>query len=150
MFGSEANKYESRFGKKTRDKERTLAVNKLIAESLLNCRFGHTTMYDELINAREEIILVNVMTATILKPRKTDTSSPADVGMAAEDDHDETEEHEEQRITDIAVQAVYKGVGHMGSWGRGQSLLSAPSSGTSSEVSHVGFNRVPKNTMSPG
>ena len=54
----------------------TLAVKKLIPESLLSYRFRGTTMtYDELITALENVIFDEVMTAPSWKPRKTDTIS---------------------------------------------------------------------------
>ena len=43
-----------------------------------------------------------------------------DIGMAVQDDHDETKDGEGKRIADIAVQAVYKGVGHKGKLEQGQ------------------------------
>ena len=54
--------------------------------------------YDELTTALEHIILDNVATAPILKPRKIATSSSMDTGMAAKGDASEAKSDEEQAI----------------------------------------------------
>ena len=74
-FIHEANKYEQQVWQ-DHDEDTTLAVKKLIPESLLSYRFRGTTMtYDELITARENVIFDEVMTVPLWKPRKTDTIS---------------------------------------------------------------------------
>ena len=94
------------FGR-NRDEEGTLAVKKLMSVSSPNCRLLGTPMTcDLLISTLEYIIIDTVMTAPILKPRKPDRSSPIDIGMAAQDDHDETKYDEDQRLADIEVQTV--------------------------------------------
>ena len=61
-FIDEMNMFESRFGA-IRDKEKMLAVKKLMPESLLNYRFRGTTMsYSETITALENIIVDKVST----------------------------------------------------------------------------------------
>ena len=81
--------------------------------------------YDELITALESIILNTDMTAPILKTKKSDTSTPVDLGMVAKDVHDATNDVEEQRIAAIAVQAVNKGAGHKGGTGAQRDTSSA-------------------------
>ena len=73
-----------------RDEEETLPVKKLMPESSPNYRFRGTTLTCWLITALENIIHDTVMIAPVLKPTKPESSSPTDVGMAAKDDHDET------------------------------------------------------------
>ena len=52
--------------------------------------------YDDLIMAPEDIILKNVITTPRLTPKKTDTNSPENIGMAAKDDFSEANSDEEQ------------------------------------------------------
>ena len=86
---NETNKTGGRFGK-IRDVEKTLAVKKLMPESLLNCRFRRTTLlYEELLTALENIIMDKVTTLSAGKGKKTDTSAPLEVGMAAGINDDE-------------------------------------------------------------
>ena len=84
------------------------AVKKLLPESLLNFRFRGTTMsYDELLIALEDIIIDKV--ATVLTGRLT--SAPMEIGMSAKDDGENLREIGDQGIVDLALQAVYKGIG---------------------------------------
>ena len=102
MTSNEMNKFESRFGA-IRDEEK---IKKLMPESLLNYRFRVATMsYSEIIIALENII---VDTA---RNKKHDTSAPLEVGMAAKEDGENASQEGDQRIMDLALQAVYKGTG---------------------------------------
>ena len=93
-----------------------LAVKKLMPESLRNCRFRGTTMsYSELIVALENIIIDKVAMVPTARGRKHDTSAPMDIGMAAKEDGENASQEGDQRIMDLAVQAVYKGTGK-GKW----------------------------------
>ena len=115
-FTNEMNKFENRFGK-IRDEEKMLAVKKLMPESLLNYRFRGTTMsYSELIVALENIIVDKVAMAPTARGRKHDTSAPMEIGMAAKEDGESASQEGDQRIIDLALQAVYKGTGK-GKWG---------------------------------
>ena len=116
-FKNEMTKFENRFSK-IRDEEKVLAVKKLMPESLLNYRFRGTAMsYDELIIALENIIIDKVPTVNS-RSRKHDTSAPMEIGMAASDGENSSQEGD-QRIIDLALQAVYKGTGK-GKWGFGK------------------------------
>ena len=65
------NKFENRFGT-IRDEEKVLAVEKLMAENLLNCRFRGTTMSpSELPVALENIIIDKVATVPMARSRKS-------------------------------------------------------------------------------
>ena len=95
-----------------RDEEKVLAVKKLMPESLLNYRFRGTTMpYNELIIALENIIIDKVSTVHTARSRKHDTSAPMEIGMATKEDGENTSQEGDQRIMDLALQAVYKGTG---------------------------------------
>ena len=64
-----------RFGN-IRDEEKTLAVKRLMPESLLHYRFRGTTLpYEELLIALENIIMDNVPTHSASKVKKNDTSA---------------------------------------------------------------------------
>ena len=64
-----------------------LAVKKLMLESLLSYRFRGTTMsYSELLVALDIIIIEKVATVSTSKSRKSDTSAPIEIGMAAKGD----------------------------------------------------------------
>ena len=118
-FKNEMTKFENRFGR-IRDEEKVLAVKKLMPESLLNYRFRGTAMsYDELIIALENIIIDKVSTVSTSKSRKHDTSAPMEIGMAAKEDGESSSQEGDQRIIDLALQAVYKGSGK-GKWGLGK------------------------------
>ena len=95
------------------------AVKKLMPESLLNHRFRGTAMsYDELIIALENIIVDKVSTVPTARSRKHDTSAPMEIGMATKEDGESASQEGDQRIIDLALQAVYKGTGK-GKWGFG-------------------------------
>ena len=121
-FINEMNKFENRFGK-IRDEEKMLADKKLMPESLLNNRFRGTTMsYSELLLALENIINDKVATVRTVRRRKNDTSAPMEIGMAAKEDGENASQEGDQRIVDLALQAVYQGT-DKGKWsfGKGQS-----------------------------
>ena len=104
-FTNEMTKFENRFGK-IRDEEKVLAVKKWMPESLLNYRFRRTTMsYSELI-ALENIIVDKVATVPTARSRKHDTSAPMENGMAAKEDGENLSQDGDQRIIDLALQAV--------------------------------------------
>ena len=112
---NEMNKFENRFGK-IRDEEKMLAVKKLMPERLLNYRFRETTVsYSELIVALENIIVDKVVTVPTARNKKRDTSAPMEIGMAAKEDGENASQEGDQRIMDLALQAVYKGIGK-GKW----------------------------------
>ena len=118
---NEMNKVENRFGK-IRDEEKMLAVTKLMPESLLHYRFRGTTMsYSELLVALENIIIDKVPTVPTGRSWKKDTSAPVEIGMAAKEDGENASQEEDQRIMDLALQAVCKGTGKV-KWalGKGQ------------------------------
>ena len=118
-FTNEMNKFENRCGK-FRDDENMLTVKKLMPESLLNYRFRGTTMsYSELIVSLENIIVDKVATVPTARSRKYDTSAPMEIGMAAKEDGENASQEGDQRITDFALQSVYKGIGK-GKWGFGK------------------------------
>ena len=121
-FTNEMTKFENRFGK-IRDEEKVFAVKKLKSESLQNYRFRGTAMpYGELISALENIIIDKVSTVPAARSRKHDTSAPMEIGMATKEDGENASQEGDQRIVDLALQAVYKGTGK-GKWGfdKGQS-----------------------------
>ena len=108
------NKFENRFGK-IRDEEKMLAVKQLMPESLLNHRFRGTTMsYSELLVALENIIIDKVATVPAVRSKKQDTSAPMEIGMAAREDGESASQDGDQRIMDLALQAVYRGTGKGG------------------------------------
>ena len=118
-FKNEMTKFENRFGK-IRDEEKVLAVKKLMPESLLNYRFRGTTMpFDEPIIALENIIIDKVSTVPTVKSRRHDTSAPMEIGMATKEEGEYASQEGDQRIVDLALQAVYKGTGK-GKWGFGK------------------------------
>ena len=101
------NKYEGRFGK-IRDEEKTLAVNKLMPESLLNYRFSATTLTnEELVIAPENIIMDKVTTHSASEVKKVGVSAPMKIGMAVGTDGEETFGEGYGRTSELAVQAVY-------------------------------------------
>ena len=114
-FINEMNKFDSRLGA-IRDEEKMLAVKKLMPESLLNDRFRGTTMsYSEILIARENILVDKVATIPSSKSRRNDTSAPMEIGMAAKEDGESVSQEGNQRIMDLALQAVYIGTGK-GKW----------------------------------
>ena len=48
--------------------------------------------------------------------RKHDTSAPMEIGMAAKEDGENASQEGDRRIFDLALQAVFKGIGK-GKWG---------------------------------
>ena len=123
-FTNDVNNLENRFGK-NRDEEKMLAVKKLMPESLLNYRFGGTTMsYSELIVALENIIIDKVAMVPTARGRKHDTSAPMEIGMAGKEDGENASQEGDQRIVDLALQAVYTGTGK-GKWsfGKGHNIV---------------------------
>ena len=118
-FVNGTNRFENRFGT-IRDEEKTLKVKKFMPERLLNCRFRGTTMsYSELLVALENIIFVKVVTVPTARNRTADTNAPMEIGMAAKDNGESEREAGDQRIVDLAPQAVYKRTGK-GKWGFGE------------------------------
>ena len=71
--------------------------------------------YGELIIALENIIVDKVSTVPSSKSRRNDTSAPVEIGMAAKEDGENASQAGDQRIVDLALQAVYKGNGR-GKW----------------------------------
>ena len=89
-----------------------LTVKKLMPESLLNYRFRGTTIsYSELIVALENIIIDKVATVPSSKNRRNYTSAPMVIGMAAKEDGESASQEGDQRIMDLALQAVHKETG---------------------------------------
>ena len=78
--------------------------------------------YSELIVALENIIIDKVATVPTTKSRKYDTSAPMEIGMTAKEDGESMSQEGDQRMVDLALQAVHKGTGK-GKWcfGKGQS-----------------------------
>ena len=52
---------------------------------------------DEMITAVEHIFVVEVLTTSVAKPKKTHTSGPMDIRMAAKDDTSDAKSEEEQK-----------------------------------------------------
>ena len=75
--------------------------------------------YDELIIALENIIVDKVSTGSTARSRKNDTSAPMEIGMATKEDGENACQEGDQRIMDLALQAVCKGTGK-GKWGSGK------------------------------
>ena len=97
---NEMNKFENRYGK-------------------ISNKFRGTTMsYSELIVALENITVEKVVTVPTARNKKHDTSAPMEIGMAAKEDGENASQEGDQRIMDIALQAVHKGTGK-GKWGFG-------------------------------
>ena len=72
--------------------------------------------YSELIVALENIIVDKVVTVPTARNEKHDTSAPMEIGMAAKEDGENASQAGDQRIMDIALQAVHRGTGK-GKWG---------------------------------
>ena len=62
--------------------------------------------YSELIVAQENIIVDKVVTVPTARSKKHDTSAPMEIGMAAKEDGENASQEGNQRIRDIALQAV--------------------------------------------
>ena len=71
--------------------------------------------YSELIVALENIIVDKVSKVPSGKSRRNDTSAPMEIGMAAKEDGENVSQGGDQRIMDLALQAVYKATGK-GKW----------------------------------
>ena len=98
---NETNQFDNRFCE-IRDEEQMLAVKKSVLESLLNFRFRGTTLkYKEILIALENIIIDKVST---------------------KDDSERSKEGD-QRIMDVALQAVDRGTGRrqLECWTKGPS-----------------------------
>ena len=74
--------------------------------------------YSELIIALENIN-DKVSTVPSSKSRRHDTSAPMEIGMAAREDGENVSQEGDQRIMELALQAVYEGTGK-GKWGFGK------------------------------
>ena len=70
----------------------------------------------------ENIIIDKTATVPTARSRKTDTSAPKEIGMAAKKDGESSSQEGDQRIVDLALQVVCKGTGE-GKWSfdKGQS-----------------------------
>ena len=64
--------------------------------------------HEELLIALEKIVIDKVSTVPTTRHKKNDSSAPMQVGMAAKEDRDTSREEGDQRIMDIALQAVHK------------------------------------------
>ena len=71
--------------------------------------------YSEILLALEHIIVDKVSTVPSSKSRSFDTSAPMEIGMAAKEDGESVSQEGDQRIMDLALQAVYKGTSK-GKW----------------------------------
>ena len=80
--------------------------------------------------AWEDIIIDKVTTVPTARNRKIDTSAPMEIGMAAKGDGESLRAEGDQRLEDLALQAVYTGSGK-GTWsfGKGQSRNEKESQG---------------------
>ena len=63
--------------------------------------------------------MTKVSTVSTARSRKHDTSAPMEIGMATKEDGENASQEGDQRIIDLALQAVYKGTGK-GKWGFGK------------------------------
>ena len=77
--------------------------------------------YSELIVALENIIFDKVAMVPTAKGKRHDTSAPMEIGMVTKEDSENASQEGDQRIMDLALQAVSKGAGK-GKWsfGKGQ------------------------------
>ena len=75
--------------------------------------------YSEIIIALENIIVDKVSTVQSNKSRRNDTSAPMQIGMAAKEDGESASQEGDQRLVDLALQAVWKGT-DKGKWGFGK------------------------------
>ena len=67
--------------------------------------------YSELIVALVNIIVDKVVTVPTARNKKHVTSAPMEIGMAAKEDGENASQEGDQRIMDLALQAVCKGTG---------------------------------------
>ena len=115
----ETSKFDNRIGK-IRDDEKMLSQELLMHVSLLNFRFhGAILKYEDVGIASENIMDDKVSTVPTSRQKKADTSVPMEIGIAAKDDSEGSNNEGDQQIIDIALQAVYKGPGN-GNWGSGK------------------------------
>ena len=75
-------------------------------------------MYQDVGVASENIMDDKVSTVPTSRQKKVDTSVPMEIGIVAKDDSDDSKNDGDQQIIDIALPAVYKGLGN-GNWGSG-------------------------------
>ena len=59
----------------------------------------------------EKIIIDKVAMVPTARGRKHDMGAPMEIGMAAKEDGENASQEGDQRIIDLALQAVYKGTG---------------------------------------
>ena len=77
--------------------------------------------YSELLVALENIIIGKVATVPTAR-RKNDTSAPMQIGMAAKEGGENASQARDERIVDLALQVVHKGLAEEnGALGKGQS-----------------------------
>ena len=75
----------------------------------MNFFFRGTTLdYEELLSALENIIIDKVAIVPTVRNKNIDTSALTEIGMAAKDDYGNSKAVGDQRILEIALQAVYK------------------------------------------
>ena len=123
-FINETNKFKNRFGT-IRDEEKMFVVKKLMPESLFNCRLRGTTMsYDELLIA-ENIIIDKVATVPTARRRRWMSTKEQAIGVKKDTKvakmqiRADVSQEGDQRIMDLALQAVHKGT-VKGKWGFGK------------------------------
>ena len=75
--------------------------------------------YSELFVALENIIIDKVATVPTARSRKIDTSAAMEIGLKAKENGEKASQEGDQRIVQIALPAVYRGVGK-GKWGLGK------------------------------
>ena len=100
-----------------------LAFKKLMFMSLLNFTLRGTTLkFEEFLIALGDII-DKASTAPTIRQKKVDTSALLESGVAAKDDSESSREEGDQRIVDIALQAVTKGQAKATGCARGPSWI---------------------------
>ena len=115
----ETSKFDNRIGK-IRDAEKMPSQELLMHVSLLNFRFhGAVLKYEDVGVASENIMDDNVSTVPTSRQKKADTSVPMEIGIAAKDDSEGSNNEGDQQVIDIAQPVVYKGPGN-GNWGSGK------------------------------
>ena len=72
--------------------------------------------YSELIVALENIIVDKVAMVPTARGRKHDTSAPMEIAMVAKEDGENASQEGDQRIMNLALQALYERTGK-GKWG---------------------------------
>ena len=63
------------------------------------------------IIALENIIVDKVVTVPTVRNKIRDTSAPMEIGLAAKEDGENASKEGDQRIMDLVLQAIYKGIG---------------------------------------